>query len=51
MNDGSSTGPPTYRQYCQDRAPMFSAASRHAGRSPSSAGRMISTISGIWKYM
>ena len=30
---------------------MFSAASRQAGRRPSRAGRMISTISGIWKYM
>ena len=33
------------------RAPRFSAASRQAGRSPSRAGRMTSTISGIWKYM
>jgi hypothetical protein len=30
---------------------MFWAASRQAGRSPSNAGRMMSTISGIWKYM
>ena len=49
-NDGISTGPPMYRQYCQVPAPMFCAASRQAGRSPSNAGRMMSTISGIWKY-
>ena len=38
------------RQYCQEPAPRL-AASRHAGRRPSRAGVITSTIRGIWKYM
>src|SRR5919202_197274 len=38
-NDGRSTGPATCRQYAQVEPPRLSVASRHCGRSPSSAGR------------
>ena len=48
--EGSRTGMPTYRQYLRLEAPRFSAASRHAGRSPPRAGVITSTMSGIWKY-
>ena len=47
---GKRIGSATRRQYCAGLAPMFSAASRHSGRSPSMAGAMISTMSGNWKY-
>ena len=46
---GRSTGPATYRQYCQRLAPRFSAASPHCGLRPSSAGIITSTISGTRK--
>ena len=49
ISDGPRTGKATMRQYCQPLAPRLSAASRQSLRKPSSAGVMISTISGIWK--
>lgn len=48
--DGSSTGRPTWRQYCHAEAPQSRAASLHWTRSPSSAGATVSTISGTRKY-
>jgi hypothetical protein len=48
-NAGASSGPPTYRQYCQVDEPRLSDASRHWSLSPSMAGRNTSTMSGIWK--
>jgi hypothetical protein len=49
--EGARIGRATCRQYWAGVAPMFSAASRHSRRNPSSAGAMISTMSGNWKYM
>ena len=50
-NEGASSGPATRVQYVQVVPPRLSAASRHCGRMPSSAGRNTITISGIWKYV
>ena len=46
---GRSSGTATCQKYCHRVAPRLTAASRHWGRSPSSAGRKTITINGIWK--
>ena len=48
--EGARTGSATCRQYWTEVAPLFCAASRHCERSPSRAGVMVRTISGIRKY-
>ncbi|MNU05488.1 hypothetical protein D3C72_2503100 [compost metagenome] len=47
--EGSRIGKATMRQYCRLVAPRIEAASFHSRFSPSMAGVMISTMSGIWK--
>ena len=48
--DGIRIGRATRRQYWNELAPMFSAASRQSFFRPSIAGAMIRTMSGNWKY-